>query len=135
MERLLKQTILKEDLLMKHVVAFLIKFIMFFAVLYVVQTLIIGNSGSILTLSIIMAVIAYIIGDLLILPSMGNTVATLADFGIAFVGLWALGTFWVSPNYPWLSISLISAVIIAIGEWFFHKYLQWQFIDGPEKKI
>lgn len=109
---------------MKHVINLFMKFILFFVILYVVQSVINGSSvNSVLTISISLTILSYLIGDLWILPSMGNTVATLVDFILAFIGIWVIGNTWISPFYPWASIALTSAVIIAVGEWFFHKYI------------
>lgn len=65
---------------------------------------------------------AYIIGDLLILPRTNNTVATIADFGLAFVVIWLM-----SENLTYgdneLIISLIAAFGVALFEYMFHRYL------------
>lgn len=45
-------------------------------------------TGSILT-ALTLTVIAYLIGDLFILRRTNNLVATLADFGLAFLFFWA----------------------------------------------
>jgi len=81
--------------------------------------------GSLVT-SLGLAVIAYIIGDQLILRRSNNLIATIADAGLAFVYLWMVRNF---TDWP-LSFTEILTIVAALGivEWFFHAYLQRQ--DG-----
>lgn len=77
--------------------------------------------GNIMYISVAVTIIAYVIGDLLILASTNNTIATISDIGLAFVTIYLynylLGTYEIS-----FWDSLIAAIIIGVGEWFFHKY-------------
>lgn len=65
------------------------------------------STPRLLLISFIITGAAYLIGDLFILPKYGNTVTTIADLGLSFLGVWIL---------PYL---LISAVEI-----FFHIYMK-----------
>jgi hypothetical protein len=78
--------------------------------------------GEILWISLFVTLIAYLIGDLIILRASNNTVATLADFGLSLVTIYLFNVFWYRDNIPFLS-ALISAAVLGVGEWFFHKYL------------
>ena len=117
---------------MNHVVALIIKFVMITAVLW----LILGGFfnvgfGNIFLISIIMTGVAYLIGDLWILPQFGNVVATIADFGLVFAGVWALAAiFEPTTNFGWAAF--FSAIIIAIGEIFFHMYVRNTVLNNPE---
>ncbi len=51
--------------------------------------------GLALAYAFALTVLAYLIGDLLILPPFGNAVATLADGGLAFVTVFSLRTYGV----------------------------------------
>lgn len=110
---------------MKHIKAIAVKFVMIFAVLFIVLGVLFGMSfGDVLTISFIFTGILYV-GDLVVLPLVNNTVATIADFGLAFFGLWILTNMAVeNPYFPVISASLIAAAGITIGEMFFHRYLE-----------
>ena len=74
---------------MKHIGAILIKFIMTAVILEIVLQLVTAlNWVEILTISVAVTVIAYLIGDLLILAISNNIVATIADAALAFVILY-----------------------------------------------
>ncbi len=76
---------------MKHIVALLIKYTAISAVLLMILGIFQGISiPRILFISLLITRVAYLIGDLFILPKYGNMVATIADFGLSFVGIWAL---------------------------------------------
>ncbi|WP_221567922.1 YndM family protein [Alkalihalobacillus sp. TS-13] len=110
---------------MKHVKALLIKFVMVTAVLWVVLGLFYGVSfNDILGISTFLTLAAYIIGDLWILPRFGNAVATIADFGLAYLGVWLLGGGYIEENIPLGLASLYAAIGITIGEYFFHRYME-----------
>lgn len=118
---------------MDHVKALIIKFIMCTAVLWVVLGLFYGvGFGAILTLSVLLTVISYIVGDLFLLPRFENWGATLADLGITFVGIWFLGPFLFEENLLIGSAAIISAIIIAVGEFFFHKYMARDVLDDRD---
>lgn len=81
------------------------------------------NFGSILATSIILTIVSFLLGDLYVLPKYENTVATMADFGLAFAGVWAIGYFLYDQPISLRFAALLSALLISIGEIFFHRYL------------
>lgn len=119
---------------MKHLVALFVKLVMVFLVLYVILGLFLGLSfGNVLTLSLLLTVTAYLIGDLVVLPLWGNLIATVADFGLALVGIWFISYYILEASIPMVTGVLTSAVLIAFGEWFFHKYLSGRVIDNKTR--
>lgn len=108
---------------MKHVTALLIKFVMTAAILEIILS-IFANLSFAYTLYIAAAVtiLAYIIGDLLILPATNNTLATIADIGLALATLYVFN-FLLNARTIFFRYALVSAVVIGFGEWFFHKYV------------
>jgi hypothetical protein len=119
---------------MKHVKALIIKFLMITIMLFLVLGLFYGvDFGDIITISIVLTVGAYIIGDLFILPRFRNVIATLADFGLAFIGVWVLGDILIEENIPLTTAALLSAVLIGVGEWFFHKYVIQIIRESPKR--
>lgn len=92
-------------------------------VIVVAMMLMLSNAsfiGSLLT-AIVLSALAYMLGDLFILPRTSNMVATLADFGLAFLLLWA-----IAANAAWtLSIGEILSISLVLGvfEYAFHTWL------------
>ncbi len=108
---------------MKHVYALLVKF----AVVAVVLEIILGfltnlNFVEILYVALTVTLVAYVIGDLLILPISNNTVATLADAGLAVFIVYIYNYIWVDSIITFAT-ALIAGAVIGLAEWFFHKYV------------
>ncbi|MBO8128094.1 MAG: DUF2512 family protein [Peptococcaceae bacterium] len=72
--------------------------------------------------AIITTGLTYLIGDLWILPDFGNKVATLIDFVVAGLSIWAVQLILTGFGVP-LSAVLLASASIAVGEWFFHLYV------------
>ncbi|MDC3412027.1 YndM family protein [Terrihalobacillus insolitus] len=120
---------------MEHVKALTIKFVMITAMLAIVLGLFYGvGFGDIVAIGLILTIAAYLIGDLLTLPALGNVSATLADFGLAFFGTWILGALFIEARIPLISASFISAIAIAVGEVFFHRYMKDHVLDDKRQK-
>ncbi|MEN2465148.1 DUF2512 family protein [Ornithinibacillus sp. FSL M8-0202] len=103
---------------------FIIKLVLTTAILWIVLGLIYHVSlMNILIISIIISTLAFL-GDIFILPSVRNFWATIGDFGLSFVGIYVLGL-WLTEDSTFLTdAALISAIGIAIGEVFYHRYLK-----------
>jgi hypothetical protein len=109
--------------------ALIIKFIMVTAILW----LILGGMfevsiENIFIISILLTGVSYVVGDLYVLPKFGNTAATIADFGLAFAGIWVLGSLLFEQTDDLAGAALISAAVVAIGELFFHRYMKKQVL-------
>ena len=112
---------------MKHIVALLIKYTAITAVLLIILSIFKGISiPRVLLISLFLTGAAYLIGDLFILPKYGNMIATIADLGLSFFGIWLLTSLFtdldVTRNIG-LS-SFIAALIIGGTEIFFHIYMK-----------
>jgi hypothetical protein len=132
----------KEEINMDHVKALLIKFIMIAVVLSIILTGIFdGEFEDTLLISLVLTIVAYIIGDLFIFRKASNdheghadhnkrnTIATISDAVLAFFVIWLMGNALFTDDGDVLIGSLLSALIIAAGEWFFHKYLDKHVFD------
>lgn len=118
---------------MKHVKALVIKFLMIAAVLVVILTLFfdVPFMDSIWT-GLVVTVLGYIIGDLLLFrlspDRMGITkrdiLATIGDLVISFLAIWYMLIALTDANSNLALGAFLSALVIAGGEWFFHKYLE-----------
>lgn len=108
---------------MQHVKALAIKFIASLILLYVILGLIYGMSfGNVFIITAILGIVSYVLGDMLILPRSSNTVATVADLGLAFVLIWFLSSILTYGDNLFI-MSLIAAAGVALFEYFFHGYL------------
>lgn len=109
---------------MKHLTAVLIKFGIIAIALEIVLNLLSDLTfGQILIVSVVVTVLAYLIGDLLILPMSNNTIATVADFGLALVTIYAFDWVYRNAEISFFDAAL-AALVLAAGEWFFHKLVQ-----------
>lgn len=118
---------------MKHVWALIVKFLMFFVVISVIQGLVFGwPFATLLLTSVLMTGVAYIVGDLWILPITTNLTATSADFVLSFIGIWVIGSLLL--NIPVLTTGpLISALLIAVGEWLYHNLVMSKILRLIQK--
>lgn len=108
---------------MRHVAALLIKFIIVALVLEIIFSILTTLTfASILYIAAAVTIIAYIIGDLLILPASDNTIATMADVALALATMYVFNYILGTMEIHFVT-ALIAAVIIGLGEWFFHKYV------------
>lgn len=116
---------------MKHLRALAVKFLASLVLLYIILGLIYDMSfTNVFLISLVLGLASYVIGDLFLLPKTNNTIATLSDFGLAFMIIWILGES-LTYGESLLLASLVSAAGIALFEYFFHKYMAGNvFEDG-----
>ncbi|WP_173915627.1 YndM family protein [Halobacillus sp. Marseille-Q1614] len=106
---------------MRHVKLLAVKFI----VTLIALTLILGagydvSFGNVFLISLVLGVLSYVLGDLIILPRTSNTIATLADFVLAYFVIYFM-TDALTAGGDLFTAALLSSVAIAIFEYFFHK--------------
>ncbi|MFC3038681.1 YndM family protein [Virgibacillus xinjiangensis] len=121
---------------MRHIWALLIKFLITATVLFSILTIFEAASlGEILWMSLLITGAAYLIGDLFILPRYGNTIASIADFGLCAVAVWLLSMIFVDQGFPVFTAALFIGFFIAISEALFHIYMQEKvLIDDDEQE-
>ncbi|MCY8859398.1 DUF2512 family protein [Bacillus atrophaeus] len=119
---------------MVHVKALAIKGIMTIIVLYLVLGLGFNFTfGDTLLMTIVLGLVSYLLGDLYVLPKWNNMIATVADFGLAFLVVWLMGmplSMGLSPGMLALA-ALFAAIVMAIGEYFFHFYMMSKELGKP----
>ncbi|MFP3723294.1 DUF2512 family protein [Niallia circulans] len=117
---------------MSHLKAIVIKLIMILLVLGIILTGIFdGEFGNTLWISIVLTIAAYIIGDLFIFRKIGddaafvkrNIIATVSDAILTVLIIYLMGKSMFADDNNLSVAAILSAVVIGIGEWFFHKYL------------
>ncbi len=123
---------------MDHVKALLTKFIAILAVLFIVLTLFYSVPFRyVFTLAVVLTIVAYVIGDLLVLRNTNNATATVADFFLTYLIIWFMTRNISYPiNEPFaddiFALSLISTILITAFEYFFHKYVDSHVFDDME---
>jgi hypothetical protein len=82
-----------------------------------------NNWGWIFSISLAATVINYLVGDLMVLPALGNVIASIGNglmgAGLAFV----FGVFAERFAVSFAGLGGF-ALLVAIGEYFFHRYLR-----------
>ncbi|MDQ0338414.1 CHASE2 domain-containing sensor protein [Caldalkalibacillus uzonensis] len=119
---------------MKHVWALVIKTIMVLAILSIVLNWMNDyRFGPTFALALLIVGLSYLIGDLAILPMTNNIVATLADIGLNTFAMWIIGPFFLGAFVPFTT-ALLASVIIGVGEWFFHQYMETRVFPNREEE-
>lgn len=114
--------------------AFLMKFIMITAVLWVVLSVLYDVSISdMLITSLVLSVVGYV-GDVFLLPKIGNMWATISDFVIAYAVIYFLGSYIYEQPVALGAASLNSALLLMVGEFFLHRYMHTNIFE-PRKPI
>ena len=108
---------------MRTTTALLVKFLMAFVFAYIALTVIDANPVSwVLFIAIVATAVNYLFGDLVVLRNYGNIVASVGDGLMAAVVAYIFALF-----IPLIVVSALSlivfAVLVAVGEYFFHRYL------------
>jgi hypothetical protein len=120
---------------MKHLISLVIKYLMVAVVLGVVLTMLTtADLGDVLYLSVIVTLISYIVGDLVILPLTNNFVATIADAGISILTILLFNNAVLGENI-YFGTALIASLVLAVGEWFFHKYVSAAVLPGRDREL
>lgn len=115
----------------KHVQAFLLKAVASFVVLYLILGLAYGLTGwEVLLITAVLGIIAYLLGDLVILPRTSNTIAAIADFGLSWVLIYLFIVFMMPIEAAFLP-SLLAALAVTLFEVFFHGYLKRNVFTKP----
>lgn len=112
--------------MVEHAKALALKGIMTLVVLYLVLGLGFEMSFvNVLIITVVLGAVSYVAGDMYILPKTNNMTATISDLGVAFVVILLMGMLLTTMSITTLAgAAAISALIMALGEYPFHIYLQ-----------
>ena len=100
-----------------------IKFVMTFIVAAIAFYFMERNAWIwILAVSIVVTAVNYLIGDLVVLPSYGNIVASIGDGVMAGLVAYIMSLLFTTFDLTITAI-LTFGVLIAVGEYLFHQYL------------
>lgn len=117
---------------MKHLKALGMKYVFVSVAMLMILGIFNYRISVILILSAAVTGITYLVGDLYILPKFGTITATLADLGLAFVIIWLFNFLFIGIQTQIIPASLGSALLISLGEMFFHGYLNQRFYNKGE---
>jgi hypothetical protein len=111
------------EIKMRTVLSLLVKFASTFAAAWIAFGIVdINNIYWIIFVAATATVLNYLIGDLIVLPSMGSAVSSLGDGIVAAIAAYVIDFF----TYNFLATVnglIIFAMIVIFTEYFFHLYL------------
>ncbi|MED3778182.1 YndM family protein [Geobacillus stearothermophilus] len=116
---------------MRHLLALALKYLLTATVMFAILPLFLRiSSAELLWFSLWLTLVAYALGDLYVLPRLGNVSATIADFGLVFVATWiGVGAFYDGAGGTMINAAFFSALLAALGELLFHGYVL-RFVIG-----
>jgi len=101
----------------------LIKYAMTFVLAVAVFILAGGNPwGVVFAMSITLATLNYLLGDFYVLPRYGNIVSSVTNGFLAGLGAYLVSFFFPAFEAGY-GLILVFGILIATGEYFFHRYL------------
>jgi uncharacterized BrkB/YihY/UPF0761 family membrane protein len=121
---------------MKHIKSLAIKFFSSLVLLSVILGLFFDMSfGNIFLITLVLGVVAYVIGDLFILRRTNNIIATLADLGLAFLVIRFMSDILANgDDGDMFTMSLIAAIGVALFEYAFHKYVANRVLNENQSR-
>lgn len=115
---------------MRHLYAIGIKFIIVGTVVLSIYGIFSNASLAILILmGVVVTLASYIIGDLFILPQLGNVFATVIDFGIYFLAVWTLSGLLIGIEVGLTLATLAASYFLTLAEPLFHAYVIERVLD------
>ncbi|MDQ0244712.1 hypothetical protein J2S09_002283 [Bacillus fengqiuensis] len=109
---------------MKHTTVLLLKFIICVIAFAIALDLFFDATiTDILSFSVFVTLVSYMLGDRIILPNFGNVPAAIVEFLLTYMSVWIFGSI-LLDNYLQIAWgSIISAILITGAEIFIHLYL------------
>ncbi|SDI53647.1 YndM family protein [Natribacillus halophilus] len=116
---------------MKYLAGIGIKFIMMLGIIWIVLGGFFGvEFANVLAISVVLTVISFL-GDVFILPGIKDVTAAIADFFIAWAGVWLLGAWFIEAPMALGFASFFTAIVLTAAEIFYHMYMRRQFFNQP----
>jgi len=110
--------------MMRTSIALVVKYVLTFIAAFIAFDVLLNNDMSwIIFLALAGTVLNYLIGDLLVLPSMGNLFASIGDGFLAGLTAYILDLLVPEFTTTWTTL-LWFGILVAVGEFFFHMYLK-----------
>lgn len=94
-----------------------------------------ASLSSLIMMSLIITLLSYGIGDLFILPQLGNVLATIVDFAIYFLAVWSLAGLFIGVETGLTLASLAITYFITLAEPLFHAYVTERVFEIEDEVI
>lgn len=104
-----------------HLQAIFIKFIIALAVTGVLLFITGINLMGGLLIALVLTLVTYLGADIPFLPVLGRELTVIVDAVLAVPALWGM-TWLYTGSYLSVTVLVELALIVAVGEWFFHIY-------------
>lgn len=104
--------------------ALLVKFLLTFIAGWVTLSLMDNNPINwVIGFAVLGTAINYLVGDLMVLPNLGNTVASIGDGAMAAITAYIIDL--ISPVFNTRFTTLVVlGILVALAEYFFHIYIK-----------
>ncbi|WP_026582768.1 YndM family protein [Bacillus sp. J33] len=79
--------------------------------------------ADIVSFSLLVTIMSYLLGDRIILPRLGNRNALISDFFLVYASVWVFGSVLLNSYLQIAWGSFIAAGIITLAEVFVHTYM------------
>lgn len=109
---------------MKHLWALLIKFIFIGIVLFSIYGIFDPALTILLIMTGITTLVLYFLGDMVILPKLGNFAAIAGDLVLSFLLVWGMSFLFLDTTLNRMTAAIISAASITAVEVLFHLYVK-----------
>ncbi|AOY78181.1 DUF2512 family protein [Clostridium formicaceticum] len=114
--------------------ALLVKLLMTFVAAWLTLGFMDGNPFIwVATVAVIGTALNYILGDLVVLPNLGNVIASIGDGVMAALVAYIIVLFTVNFNTIW-GILIGFAIIVVVVKFFFHMCLQCDDKVAPKER-
>lgn len=119
---------------MRHVMVLFIKFVTSVIVFAISLDLFFNATAvDIISFSLILTAVSYLIGELVVLPQLGNRSATIVDFILTYMTVWIFGNIFLDSYIQIGWGSILAATLITASEVFVHRYFMSVMPDADER--
>jgi hypothetical protein len=109
---------------MKHVIPVALKLVLWSTVLFSILTIFNAPLLLIFFIALATVTISYALGDLFVLPRVGNFIAVIADLPLAFATIWFFSYLLIEPTANMLYASFFATLALGAIEAFFHLFME-----------
>ncbi|MBB6446263.1 YndM family protein [Bacillus benzoevorans] len=121
---------------MKHLWALLIKFAAIGTVLFSIYGIFDPAMTVLLIMTGITTFVTYFLGDMVVLPKLGNFMAIAGDLVLSFLLVWGMSFLFLDTTFNRVTAGVISAASITAIEVLFHLYVKRHiFTNSAESYI
>ncbi|WP_419960263.1 DUF2512 family protein [Psychrobacillus sp. BM2] len=118
--------------------SFLMKFVMITVVLWIILGIFYNVSFTdVLITSVVLSIVGYV-GDVFLLPIIGNVWVAIGDFVIAYAAIYLLGSYIYEQPIALGTASFVSALLLMVGELLLHRYMDTNIFEprksNPDEK-